>query len=168
MNLWSKTPIRRTVPIVFIVLAIPVLVTLHYNDDIRQMQAMPESLKQQESFISNLSGLESSQQMLVVTAKDDESLLQHLEKLNNQLDKWVQKGTISGYQSLSQYIGSKQQQNRDYQMIEQLYSSQGKLLANTLAYRGVQSLNFLLEKLRYKSFFPNQCPSRFASYMLIP
>ncbi|GAM78132.1 membrane protein [Vibrio ishigakensis] len=99
MNLWSKTPIRRTVPIVFIVLAIPVLVTLHYNDDIRQMQAMPESLKQQESFISNLSGLESSQQMLVVTAKDDESLLQHLEKLNNQIrqvgtkryHKWLSK-----------------------------------------------------------------------------
>ncbi|MFM2587761.1 MMPL family transporter [Vibrio sp. TBV020] len=132
LTLWSKPIVRRSLPLTCLIVALLPLANLQYDDDIRQLQAMPESLKQQEAFISQLSGLNSSQQMIVVTAKNDELLLQKLESFDEQLALWQEQGVIEGYQSLTQFISSTSTQQRDFELIKQLYHNQGTTLASTL------------------------------------
>tara|TARA_Y100001956_G_scaffold81524_2_gene99304 strand:+ start:1157 stop:3496 length:2340 start_codon:yes stop_codon:yes gene_type:complete len=132
LNLWSKPTSRFALPLVCLVAAAYPLSQMRYDDDIRQLQAMPENLKQQETFISELSGLQSSQQMLVVTADDDEMLMQKLESITPSLELWQQQGVIQGYQSLSQYLSSQTKQQQDFQVIERLYATQGATLAASL------------------------------------
>ncbi|MEZ8098957.1 MMPL family transporter [Vibrio bivalvicida] len=132
LALWTQPAVKYGVPLACLTIAVLPLTSLHYDDDIRQLQAMPERLKQQEQFISKLSGLQSSQQMLVVTAQNDEALLQRLESLEPQLESWQHEGVIQGHQSLSQYLSSTARQEQNYQLIKTLYQQQGTLLSNTL------------------------------------
>ncbi|KGY09796.1 MMPL family transporter [Vibrio sinaloensis] len=132
LNVWSKPTYRIALPIICLVATAYPLSQLRYDDDIRQLQAMPDSLKQQEQRISEVSGLKSSQQMLVVTAHDDESLMQKLEAIAPQLDKWQQQGVIKQYQSLNQFLSSELMQQQDFTLIAQLYKTQAKTLAASL------------------------------------
>ncbi|NOH78737.1 MMPL family transporter [Vibrio sp. RE86] len=132
LSLWAKPSTRIALPVLCLIAAGYPLANLHYDDDIRQLQAMPESLKQQEQFIALLSGVESSQQMLVVTANDDQSLLEKLQQLTPKLDQWQQTDVITGYQSLTQYISSVARQEADHKLIEHLYQSQSTALSQAL------------------------------------
>ncbi|MEF1255085.1 MMPL family transporter [Vibrio sp. M260112] len=137
---WEKPSFKLTMPAICLAATLLPLTALHYDDDIRQLQAMPDSLKLQEQQINEISGLQSSQQMLVVTANDDELLMQRLESLHPTLDQWKQEGSIEGYQSLTQYLGSITRQQSDYQLIENLYASQGDKLSDTLKLTSVPLL----------------------------
>lgn len=132
LTVWAKPSTRIGLPVACLLMSAWPLSQLHYDDDIRQLQAMPEQLKQQESFITQLSGLQSSQQMLVVTAPNDEALMQRLESLSVTLDTWKTNGLMKGYQSLSQYLTSTKTQQSDFALIKQLYASQAAPLAQTL------------------------------------
>ncbi|MCV6037297.1 hypothetical protein OFP00_29895, partial [Escherichia coli] len=98
--------------------------------DIRLLQTMPKDLKQQETLITTLSGMHSSQQMLVVTADDDENLMKKLESLTPTLEAWKADSTIESYQSLSRYLSSVERQQHDYQLIHDLYATQSSPLAS--------------------------------------
>lgn len=132
LNLWAKPWVRVALPSACLLASLVPLTQLHYDDDIRQLQAMPQSLKQQEQFITQLSGLQSSQQMLVVTAANDEALLQRLEQLEPQFKAWQRAGDIKGYQSLTQYLASNARQQQNYQLISTLYQQQGPVLSSQL------------------------------------
>ncbi|OBT14816.1 hypothetical protein A9264_13400 [Vibrio sp. UCD-FRSSP16_10] len=141
LTLWSKRWVKISLPAICLVAALIPLTGLHYNDDIRQLQAMPDNLKQQEQFIAKLTGLQSSQQMLVVTAANNEALLQRLESLELELDTWQNQGAISGHQSLSQYISSTTRQHDSYQLISQLYQTQGPALQRALTLTNAPKLS---------------------------
>ncbi|MDQ2193971.1 MULTISPECIES: MMPL family transporter [unclassified Vibrio] len=130
--LWQKPWVKWGLPTALLIISSLALTQVHYNDDIRQLQAMPSDLKQQELQISALTGIQSSQQMLVVSANDDEALMQQLEKLDTQFSQWQQQGVLSGYQSLSQNICSLKRQQENYALVEALYANQGAALAHTL------------------------------------
>lgn len=132
LNLWRKRSIQLGLPVLICLISAIALTQSQYNDDIRQLQAMPASLKQQEILINQISGLESSQQMLVVAAQDDQSLLKELHKLDSQLQSWVADNILSGYQSLSQYITPIAIQHLDYDLVEQLYDQNAKPLQKAL------------------------------------
>ncbi|GAD88480.1 hypothetical protein VHA01S_005_00830 [Vibrio halioticoli NBRC 102217] len=140
LTLWSKKSVKYGLPIVCLLASLAPLMHLQYNDDIRQLQAMPEQLKQQEQFISELSGRQSSQQMLVVTASSDEALLQRLESLELTLNDWQHSGTIKGYQALSQYVSSASRQKQSYQLIENLYHTQANTLTKALSLTDTPSI----------------------------
>ncbi|EEX94540.1 transporter [Vibrio orientalis CIP 102891 = ATCC 33934] len=163
LNVWSKPMVRRALPLTCLIVALVPLANLQYDDDIRQLQAMPESLKQQETFISQLSGLNSSQQMVVVTADDDEQLLQKLEAFNNQLMQWQNQGVIEGFQSLTQYISSTATQKADYELIEDLYRNQGPVLASMLKLTDVPQLTQTLEPVSLQDYLTHSVsePVRF-------
>ncbi|KGY14265.1 membrane protein [Vibrio tubiashii] len=133
LSLWSKATVKYGLPIACVLATIVPLANLHYDDDIKQLQAMPNDLKQQEALISQLSGMQSSQQMLVVTAENDEALMQRLEALTPTLNDWQQDGVINGYQSLNQYISSIDRQQQNYQLISDLYQKQGDKLTTALS-----------------------------------
>jgi predicted exporter len=55
-----------------------------------------------------------------------------LQQLSSQWDEWVERGTISAYQSLNQYLPSIHQQSSDFELIRSLYQSQSDALQTSL------------------------------------
>lgn len=155
LNLWSKPAYRLALPLICLVATAYPLSQMRYDDDIRQLQAMPESLKQQENLISALSGLQSSQQMLVVTAADDETLMQKLEAMNSSLEQWQQQGIIQSYQSLSQYLSSQATQQQDFRLIEQLYATQAPALAASLGLTSTPEFNGKYSPVSLQDYLAN-------------
>ncbi|RTZ17715.1 hypothetical protein EJ063_02715 [Vibrio aquaticus] len=152
LSIWQKPKVRLSLPLTCLALALIPMTSLTYDDDIRQLQAMPESLKSQEALIAKLTGVTSSQQMLVVTADDDESLLVRLELLGQTLNQWQQDKTINGYQSLTQYIRSEQTQAADYELVSQLYQNQADLLTRTLKLEKTPQLKETLSPVSLQSY----------------
>lgn len=152
LSIWQQPNFRYFLPIACLTLALIPMTNLTYDDDIRQLQAMPESLKSQEAFIAKLTGVTSSQQMLVVTADDDESLLVRLESLSQTLNQWQQDETIKGYQSLTQYLQSQKTQAADYQLVSQLYHNQADLLTRTLKLEKTPQLEETLSPVSLQSY----------------
>ncbi|MGF1748688.1 MMPL family transporter [Vibrio cionasavignyae] len=132
LSCWQNRAVSWGIPFATLALSALMMTQVRYNDDIHQLQAMPQTLKQQETLIATLTGMQSSQQMLVVTADDNESLLQSLESIETPLNEWQQSQVISGYQSLHRYLPSQQRQAEDFALIQSLYSAQAETLAKSL------------------------------------
>ncbi len=133
LTLWNQPRIKVGLPMLCVVVSGFFLLQLNYDDDIRLLQTMPNDLKQQETLITTLSGMQSSQQMLVITADDDENLMKKLESLTPALETWKTDSTIESYQSLSRYLSSVERQQQDYQLIRDLYATQSSPLASGLS-----------------------------------
>ncbi|MBO0212278.1 MMPL family transporter [Vibrio sp. Vb2880] len=132
LDWWQHRPLRIALPSTLLVLSAIALTQVHYDDDIRQLQAMPQALKQQEALVSQVTGMNSSQQMLVVSAADDEALMQKLEQLDATLRAWQQDQVLQGYQSLHHYVASQQRQQSDFALVEQLYQHHASQLTQRL------------------------------------
>ena len=130
--LWSNKRLRITLPSVLVFLALIGLTQIHFDDDIHQLQAMPESLKTQEQLIKNITGVGSNQRLLLVKANSEELLLQYLEQITEQFDHLKADGVISNVQSVSQFVPSIKTQQSNYQLIKTLYETQGEKLRNGL------------------------------------
>ncbi|MEZ8968516.1 MMPL family transporter [Vibrio breoganii] len=152
LALWSKKWIKMGLPIACLIMAAIPLANVHYDDDIRQLQTMPNSLKQQEQLITEVSGIQSSQQMLVVTAQDDEALLLRLESLQLELNDWQKTGVLKGYQSLTQYISSSALQKENFDLITALYKQQGDLLTRTLKLTDAPTLDQPFSNITLQSY----------------
>ncbi|UPQ89367.1 MMPL family transporter [Vibrio sinaloensis] len=163
LALWSSPRVKFALPALCILASLLTLTAMRYDDDIRQLQAMPSSLKQQEQLISDISGLRSSQQMLVVSAANDEQLMQRLESLSPTFEQWQQTGVMGGYQSLSQYLPSLATQAQNYALIDSLYQKQGSKLAQALRLNQVPSLEQPLKLLTLDNYLDQQvaAPVRF-------
>ncbi|WP_038173295.1 MMPL family transporter [Vibrio pacinii] len=163
LTLWSGKWIKLGLPVLVLGISLLPLSALHYDDDIHQLQAMPTELKQQEQRIAQISGVTSSQQMLVVTARDDEALLQRLESLSSTLEQWQMSGVVSHYQSLAQYLPSQATQSDNYQLIATLYDTQATALASALKLSNVPSLTQPLAPMTLQDYLahPVSEPVRF-------
>lgn len=140
LNLWQHPAFKFGLPVLCLAISGYYLAQLKYDDDIRQLQAMPATLKQQEALITQVSGMQASQQMLVVSADSDEALMQRLESLELILVNWQKERLIKGHQSLAQYLGSNQRQQQDFSLISHLYQTQGPALAAGLQLTKVPEL----------------------------
>jgi len=141
LALWQHKKFSYGLPAIVLLLSTLGLTQLHYDDDIRQLQAMPEHLKTQEHKISQLSGVSNSQQMLLVTSDSEQGLLEKVATTSVQLDVLKQKSVVSGFQSISQYLPTIKQQQSNHSLISQLYLDQGTLLQATLGWGTKPEIN---------------------------
>jgi predicted exporter len=132
LNLWQKSVVRVALPSIIFIAALTGMYHADYNDDIRQLQALPADLKQQEATIKAITGVSSSQQMLLVKADDEQDLLNQLQQVTQQLDTYQQQGALGGYQSISQYLPSENTQRDNFTLVKQLYQQQGEALTQQL------------------------------------
>lgn len=132
LDLWQKPIIRVAFPSIILLAALAGVYHADYNDDIRQLQALPSDLKQQEATIKAITGVSSSQQMLLVKAADEQDLLNQLQQVAQQLDTYQQQGALGGYQSISQYLPSENTQRDNFALVKQLYQQQGDALTQQL------------------------------------
>lgn len=118
---WQQPLIRLVLPLSLLIAAVFGVTQAKYDDDIRQLQALPQALQQQEREIKAITGVGGSQQLLLVRAKTEEALLQRLERVS---DKLEQSGDFGGFQSISRYVPSQKTQQENYQLVTDLYKQQ--------------------------------------------
>ena len=134
-SLWDNAKFKVILPSALFVLSLVTLTQVSYNDDIRQLQAMPDSLKHQEELIASLSGVSQSQDMLLITEEDPQLLLSKISHVSTDLDGLIEQGVISGYQSINQYLPTIAEQKQNHQLVQQLYLSQQASLQSTLGWK---------------------------------
>ncbi len=163
LSLWKNPRLSLGLPISILLISGLAVTQVEYNDDIHQLQAMPADLKQQEKDIADVTGIQSSQQMLLVSADDDEGLLVSLESLGSTLESWQQQGLVSGFQTLSQYVTSQQEQQLNFNLIEGLYDSHAQTLANSLQLETAPEFNALFKPYSLTDYLthPVSQPTRF-------
>ncbi|MGX2967118.1 MMPL family transporter [Ursidibacter sp. B-7004-1] len=83
-----------------------------WRDDIRQWVAMPTDLINQAQQISQIAGIELSNQHLLIVADNDEQLLAENQRVSTQLTQLQQQGKLAKFQSLSQWFISPQEQQK--------------------------------------------------------
>lgn len=140
LQLWNKPTLRYALPIFISVFSIIALSQIQYDDDIRQLQAMPDTLKAQEHLITSVSGIGSSQSMLLVTAGNNQALLKSLQRVGDQLDLLANNGTLSGYRSIHQLLPTTNEQKLNYQLVSELYRNQSQSLQNGLGWASFPEL----------------------------
>ncbi|NOH98786.1 MMPL family transporter [Vibrio sp. 99-70-13A1] len=134
-SLWDKPKFKVILPSALFVLSLVTLTQISYNDDIRQLQAMPDSLKHQEELIASLSGVSQSQDMLLITEENAQLLLSKISHVSKELDALIEQEVISGYQSIHQYLPTIEEQKQNHQLVQQLYLSQQASLQSTLGWK---------------------------------
>lgn len=132
LTLWQKPTVRWLLPSAFLLLSFVGLYNVHFDDDIRQLQAMPSALKAQDAQIKEITGVGQNQLLVLVKAESEEQLLIRLEVIEKQLAKWQESAVLLNFQSISQYVPSIQRQQENFLLVDNLYHSQTELLAKKL------------------------------------
>ncbi|MGF1759089.1 MMPL family transporter [Photobacterium sagamiensis] len=169
LAMWQKPAVRIALPSVLLLASLVGIYHTSYNDDIRQLQALPADLKQQEETIKTITGVSHSQQMLLVKATDEQALLEQLNQVTDQLDTMTASNTsleqavLDGYQSISQYLPSEQTQRDNFRLIRQLYQQQGAALTQQLNLNTNVKLDHDFSPLTINEFLasPVSAPLRF-------
>ncbi len=132
LKLWQKPKLRLLLPGLLLLFSFVGFYNVHFDDDIRQLQALPSDLKAQDRQIKTVTGVGQSQQLLLVKAASDEDLLVRLSEVGKQLTDWQKQGVLLNYQSISQYVPSIKRQKENFALVKTLYQSQAEKLAAKL------------------------------------
>ncbi|MGF1755272.1 MMPL family transporter, partial [Vibrio makurazakiensis] len=162
LSLWKKPKFTISLPLLVLLLGVLGLSQATYDDDIRQLQAMPQSLKNQETKIAELSGVSNSQQMLLLTADSEQKLLEKLTLTTDQLQLLANQKIVTGHQSIDQYLPTIERQQLNYRLLTKLYQDQGPALQSTLGWQRTPSLTDF-NPISVESFLASQVsePIRF-------
>ncbi|AOM42198.1 MMPL family transporter [Xenorhabdus hominickii] len=117
LALWRRN--RRFylgLPAVLAIFALLGISRLHINDDIAQLQALPQDIHQQEKQIAKLTGQRSDQKWFVIYGDNPEQTLQRLESFIPKLDEAKQQSNIKNYQQLP--LTSLAQQHKDFALLK--------------------------------------------------
>lgn len=91
--------------------------TSHDNDNIRQLQAAPAELIEQESTLTQITSAPATNQFFLVRANSSDQLLDTIDQFDNQLNQLVADNVISSYSHLGHFVPSRSQQEADYKLI---------------------------------------------------
>lgn len=165
LSIWQRPSVRVVLPVFCVAISVLGTFRAGYDDDIRQLQALPADLKQQEQSVKAITGMDGGQQMLLVTGNKPEQLLQALERVGQSLDGMVRDKhpALAGYQSLAQYVPSAKWQEENYQLVSNLYQQYGSQLANSLGLQKTVEFKADFKPLTMDDFLrsPASAPLRF-------
>jgi predicted exporter len=116
---------RKIVIGLSILLSIYGVLVFKVNDDIRSLASFNKELIKEQSLVSIILDIPSPSQFFIVTGSTESDVLDQAESLSWSLDQLVSAGYISGYKSISQYVPSRNSQNR----ASQAYASINKKIA---------------------------------------
>lgn len=113
---WPRLSSRRggvVLAVVMLVVAVPGLMRLQGNDDLRGLQSSPPELIAQQRDVGRLLGMPSPAQFFLVQGRDAEQVLQREEQLVARLRQAEAKGSVGGHRALSDWLPSQRQQDED-------------------------------------------------------
>ena len=111
---------RKFLPILMVIVSIVGVIQLSHNDDVGHLQSLPPELVVDDHKMNEILKQSSSTQVLMVTGKTSEKVLENLEHLYPLLDRWVEDKIIESYQAFP--FLSSNQQNTNIQLLAQVSS----------------------------------------------
>ncbi len=99
--------------VAILLVAVPGLMRVHGNDDLRGLQSSPPALIAQQRDVGRLLGMPSPAQFFLVQGRDAEQVLQREEQLVGRLRRAEAAGSVGGHRALSDWLPSRQQQDAD-------------------------------------------------------
>ncbi|STQ91334.1 putative exporter [Iodobacter fluviatilis] len=135
--LWPSLGRNRLTLILSLIVAITLLwggLSIKSNDDVRLLQSSPPALIAQQIKVSQLLDLPSPAQFYLIRGASIEAVLQQEEALKTRLAPLIDKGSINGYQAISDWVPSLAQQAANQALVERVvFSEQGVLSKASLA-----------------------------------
>ena len=129
LRIWQRHIARRQV--IFLVVLAAIIITawrtVDVNDDVRMLQSQPPQLVAQEAAIQELLGVAQAGTFLLLSAADEQSLLEQEEAVRVSLDELIAEGSLGSYQAVSRWVPSRARQARSQQTYSDLLES--RLLA---------------------------------------
>ncbi|MEI1688679.1 hypothetical protein V8P55_10335 [Acinetobacter baumannii] len=121
-RLWfqQRTKIRYSLIATILVAGTVSLFHLKTNDDIRNLQGMDASLKQQDQTVREQFGQQQSSDYFVVKAASATEMQQQEQQLIGKLQQLQAKGEISAFQALGQWIPPLIQQQHNVQLLQSI------------------------------------------------
>jgi predicted exporter len=113
---WPRLATRRAgivLAVVVLVIAVPGLLRVQGNDDLRGLQSSPPELIAQQRDVGRLLGMPSPAQFFLVQGRDAEQVLQREEQLVARLRQAEAAGSVGGHRALSDWLPSQKQQDED-------------------------------------------------------
>lgn len=104
-------------PLLLALISVAGITTLRVDDDIAQLQALPQHLLAQEKSITRLTGQSVDQQWLVIYGSSTQQTLERLEALTPELELARQQGILSGFRLLP--LNSLARQQQDLSLLRQ-------------------------------------------------
>ncbi|WP_337262725.1 MULTISPECIES: MMPL family transporter [unclassified Serratia (in: enterobacteria)] len=98
-------------PSALVVLSLAGIATLHVDDDIAQLQALPQGILAQEKTITQLTGQSVDQKWFVVYGSTPQQTLERLEAFAPLLEQARQAGTLGGFRLIPLNSLARQQQD---------------------------------------------------------
>lgn len=113
-------------PVALALVSVVGIATLHVDDDISQLQALPQSILAQEKSITALTGQSVDQKWFVVHGATAQQTLERLEAFTPALAAAKTAGEISGYRTFP--LNSLARQKRDLALLQQAAPAVTKVL----------------------------------------
>jgi len=98
-------------PLVLALFSLSGLATLHVDDDISQLQALPQQLLTEEKTITALTGQSVDQKWFVIYGKSAQQTLERLEAFTPALEQAKKEGLLTGYRTIPLNSLARQQQD---------------------------------------------------------
>lgn len=104
-------------PTALAVISLAGIATLHVDDDIAQLQVLPQGILAQEKTITHLTGQSVDQKWFVVYGNTPQQTLERLEAFTPALEQARQAGTLHGFRSIP--LNSLARQQQDLSLLQQ-------------------------------------------------
>lgn len=131
---WNKHS-HKLLALIFIGFVAAGFSRLHTEDGLKQLQSSPAKLIHEQKEISEILGLPSPAQYVLVTAGSEEVLLQTEERLKPVLDTLVDEQVIRSYNAISDWVPSTQRQSENRNLV---VNAENRVLAGISASLGEQ------------------------------
>ena len=113
---WPRLSSRRggiMLAVAMLIVAVPGLMRVQGNDDLRGLQSSPPELIAQQRDVGRLLGMPSPAQFFLVQGRDAEQVLQREEQLVVRLRQAEAQGRVGGHRALSDWLPSQRRQDAD-------------------------------------------------------
>ncbi|WFW13434.1 MMPL family transporter [Citrobacter freundii] len=115
-------------PVALALFSLAGLATLHVDDDISQLQALPQQILAQEKAITALTGQNVDQKWFVVYGKSAQQTLERLELFTPALEQAKKEGWLGGYRTIA--LNSLTRQQQDLTLLKDAAPAVAKALQN--------------------------------------
>lgn len=88
------------------------------SDDVRVFHKPDPELMRDDALVRDLLNSQAANQFFIIKGRSAQAVLEREEKFRVVLDKLVAGGVVDGYQSVSQFISSRQRQSDNYRLLE--------------------------------------------------
>jgi predicted exporter len=114
---------------VLALIAVPGLLRVHTDDDIRALQPVSKPLRAVEQQIRAITGMQGGTQYFLVEGDSPAAVLASEETLTKELRALVDKGHLAGYAAISRQLPSPRRQDENLQLIQSALADRATLQA---------------------------------------